>query len=101
MVWDARGEIGLALGVFVGYAVVAVLVARLLARAADLAPAEGRALAFNLGTRNSFVVLPIALTLPAEYAVAAAVVAAQSVVELGAMLAYLRWVPSRLFPGEA
>ncbi len=53
------------LPVFVGFLLVAALLARLLTRALRLPMDIGRTLAFSLGTRNSFVVLPFALALPA------------------------------------
>jgi arsenite transporter len=87
-----------ALGVFVAFLVAAALLARLLARVFALDAPAGRALAFSLGTRNSFVVLPIALALPPSYEVAVVVIVFQSLVELFGMAAYLRWVPRRLFP---
>lgn len=55
-------------------------------------PAEqGRTLAFSLGSRNSFIVLPFALSLPAEWKAAAIVM--QSLVELFGMIFYLWFVP--------
>jgi ACR3 family arsenite efflux pump ArsB len=53
--------------------------------------------AFSLGTRNSFVVLPLALSLPADWHVAAVVIVVQSLVELFGMTIYLWWIPRRLF----
>ncbi|WPF67163.1 MULTISPECIES: arsenic resistance protein [unclassified Corynebacterium] len=48
-----------------------------------------RALVFSGATRNSLVVLPLALTVPG----AAAVVVAQTLVELVGMVAYIRLIP--------
>ncbi|MEU6247168.1 bile acid:sodium symporter [Glycomyces sp. NPDC047010] len=56
-----------------------------------------RAVVFTGATRNSLVVLPLALALPGEYAIAAAVVVAQTLVEVVGMLVYVRAVP-RLVP---
>lgn len=84
--------------VFVIFLIVAALLARLLAGWLRLPADQGRTLAFSLGTRNSFVVLPFALTLPQGWEVAAVVVVIQSLVELLGMAAYLRWIPGRLFP---
>ncbi|GAB4327365.1 MAG: arsenic resistance protein [Dehalococcoidia bacterium] len=95
---SAGDDLARAVAIFVAYAVVAGLVAKVLASVGRLSLGAGRTLAFNLGTRNSFVVLPIALTLPEAFALAAPVVAVQTLVELTAMLAYVRWVPKRLFP---
>jgi arsenite transporter len=77
---------------FVAYAALALVLARVLARTARLEVSAARTLAFNLGTRNSFVVLPVALALPATYALAAPAVALQTLVELLALTVYLRLV---------
>lgn len=55
-------------------------------------------LTFSFGTRNSFVVLPIALALPEAWQTAVVVIVFQSLVELFGMVAYLRWVPGKLIP---
>ncbi|MFN3881868.1 MAG: arsenic resistance protein [Nitrincola lacisaponensis] len=56
---------------------------------------QGRTLAFSFGTRNSFVVLPVALALPAGWELVAMVVVLQSLVELLGMVFYLWWVPRK------
>ena len=53
--------------------------------------------AFRFGSRNSFVVLLLALALPPPLELAALVVVFQSLVELFGMLACLHWVPRHLF----
>ena len=80
------------------FLVVAALLARLLAQVANLPPAQGRVLAFSLSTRNSFVVLPLALSLPVSYELAVVAIVFQSLVELIGMAFFLWWVPRRLFP---
>lgn len=94
---EARTELGEAVLVFIAYLGVALVLAAAVARVAGLAVPAARTLAFNLGTRNSFVVLPLALTLPEGYALAVPIIAAQSLVELCGMVAYLRIVPGWLF----
>lgn len=84
-------------GVFVGFLVLALIAALAIARALDLPPRSGRALVFSLGTRNSFVVLPLALALPQEWRLAIVVIVFQSLVELLGVLVYLKAVP-RLLP---
>ena len=49
-------------------------------------------------TRNSLVVLPLALALPAEFALAPAVVVTQTLVELAGMVVLTRVVPGWLVP---
>ena len=82
---------------FVAFLLLAALVAKGLAWCLALPTDRGRTLAFSMGTRNSFVVLPFALTLPDGWEVAAVVVVVQSLVELFGMVFYLWWVPRRLF----
>ncbi|MCG6657469.1 arsenic resistance protein [Halomonas campisalis] len=84
--------------VFVAFLVAAALLARLLAWAFRLPVAQGRTLAFSFGSRNSFVVLPLALALPVGLEAAVVVVVFQSLVELLGMLLFLHLVPNRLFP---
>lgn len=83
------------------YLVGALVLARLLASLAGLPAGQGRTLAFSLGTRNSFIVLPFALTLPSGWETAALVVVLQSVVELLAMIVLVRLVPRVLFPARS
>ena len=87
-----------ALPAFVAFLLAAALAARALAAAFALPPSAGRTLAFSLGTRNSFVVLPFALALPAGWEAAVVTIVLQSLVELFGMLFYLWWIPGRLFP---
>jgi arsenite transporter len=104
----AATQVGLVLGsapllgrlllLFAAFLVIAGALARLLARLFRLPVAQGRGLAFSFGTRNSFVVLPLALALPASFEVTVVVVVFQSLVELFGMAAYLWVVPRRLFP---
>ncbi|MEY6433294.1 arsenic resistance protein [Thioalkalicoccus limnaeus] len=82
---------------FALYLVLAALIAWSLTRAFRLGQAAGRTLAFSLGTRNSFVVLPFALALPAGWEVTVVVIVAQSLVELFGMVFYLWWLPRHLF----
>ncbi|WP_043537242.1 bile acid:sodium symporter [Saccharomonospora cyanea] len=60
----------------------------------------GRAIVFTGATRNSLVVLPLALALPDQLAVAAVVVVTQTLVEVVGMVVYVRVVP-RLLPAPA
>lgn len=84
-------------GVFVGFLVLALFAGLAITRALDLPARSGRALVFSLGTRNSFVVLPLALALPPEWRLAIVVIVFQSLVELLGVLVYLKAVP-RLLP---
>lgn len=82
---------------FVVFLLLAALIAKGLAKIMALPVDQGRTLAFSLGTRNSFVVLPFALSLPAGWEVAAVVIVVQSLIELFGMVFYLWWVPRNIF----
>ncbi|WP_354058660.1 bile acid:sodium symporter [Dietzia sp. 2505] len=79
--------------VFVAFLLAAALTAKALAASFSLPPQQARTLAFGLGTRNSFVVLPLALSLPEGFEVAAVVIVAQTLVELLGMIVFLRLIP--------
>ncbi|XVV06054.1 hypothetical protein ACQPW3_11970 [Actinosynnema sp. CA-248983] len=67
------------------------------ARVFRLGVRDGRAVVFTGATRNSLVVLPLALALPDAYDLAAVVVVTQTLVEVVGMVVYVRVVP-RLLP---
>lgn len=83
--------------VFLLYLLIAAAVGKLLSRVFKLGAPAGRTLTFSLGTRNSFVVLPLALTLPSSWHAAVVVIVFQSLVELFGMIAYLALM-RRLIP---
>lgn len=90
------GAIGALLAVvpiFAAFVVIAAVVGALCARAARLGVAERRAVVFSGVTRNSLVVLPLALALPVEFALAPLVVVTQTLVELVAMAVMVAVVP--------
>ena len=91
------------LGIGLCFLIACLVLARVLASAARLPADSGRTLAFCFGTRNSFIVLPFALSLPPGWEVTAIVVVMQSLVELLGMIFYLWFVPRVLFrtPVEA
>ena len=84
--------------IFIGFLVFAALLGKGLGRLFTLPLTSARTLVFSFGTRNSFVMLPIALSLPNAWQAAAVVIVFQSLVELFGMVVYLRWVPSKLLP---
>jgi arsenite transporter len=83
---------------FVAFLVIMALVGRAAGRAMRFDAPAARALLFTGATRNSLVVLPLALALGEEWALTAAVIVTQTLVEVLGMLAYVRLVP-RLVPG--
>jgi len=84
--------------IFIGFLLFAALLGKGLGKLFKLPTVSARTLAFSFGTRNSFVMLPIALTLPSAWQAAVVVVVFQSLVELFGMVALLRWVPNKLLP---
>ncbi|RUR26733.1 arsenic resistance protein [Vreelandella andesensis] len=87
--------------IFIGFLVIAGILGKILGVLFKLPPASALTLAFSFGTRNSFVMLPIALTLPSGWQAAVVVIVFQSLVELFGMVAYLRWVPGKLIPDNS
>lgn len=89
----AAGAIPYVVAASITFAVLGFATAVLLTRWVGLPSAQGRTLAFTLMTRNSFVVLPIALALPAGWELASLVIVTQSFVELFVLMAAVRVVP--------
>jgi ACR3 family arsenite efflux pump ArsB len=86
-----------AVPIFVAFLVVMAVVGLATARITRQDVPATRALIFSGATRNSLVVLPLALALPPALSLAAVVVVTQTLVELIGMIAYVRIVP-RLAP---
>ena len=78
---------------FVGFALVMFVLGRWVARRGGYDAAARRALVFSGVTRNSLVILPLALALPASMSLAPLVVVTQTLVELLVMVAMVRVVP--------
>lgn len=97
-VFGALPVLGQVTGIFLAFLVVAAMIGLLLAKLFSLPAASGSALIFSLGTRNSFVVLPLALALAPQWQTATVVIVFQSLIELFGMVAYLWLVPRLLSP---
>ena len=101
-VQDSIGQIAAVVPVYVVFFLIIMpLLGRLTAGFFGMNVGESRALVFTSVTRNSLVVLPLALALPSGYALAPAVVVTQTLVELSGMVVLTRIVPSRLVPDGA
>jgi ACR3 family arsenite efflux pump ArsB len=81
-----------AVPVYLAFALLAPLLGWWVARRARLPAPAARAVAFSAATRNSLVVLPLALAVPGAVPLLPAVVVAQTLVELVAELVYIRWL---------
>lgn len=79
--------------VFVVYGVAVTLLATVAANVVRLDHRSARTLLFSVATRNSFVVLPVALALDDRFRITALVVLVQSLVELLVVVLLLRIAP--------
>ena len=85
---------------YLGFLAVMLVVGLGAGRAARLDVPARRAVIFTGSTRNSLVVLPLALALPTSLALAPLAVVTQTLVELVGMVIFVRLVP-RLTPDRA
>jgi ACR3 family arsenite efflux pump ArsB len=99
-VLDHARQLTLVTIIFVVYVALAAVVGWITVRLFSLSPIVGRGIVFSVGTRNSFVVLPLALALPAEWKLAGAVIVIQAFVEMLGMLVYIRLVPGWILRDE-
>ncbi|GGG53317.1 arsenic resistance protein [Kocuria dechangensis] len=99
-VGEQLGTLVAVVPLYVAFLVVMVPTGLLAARLARLDVPATRALAFSGATRNSLVVLPLALALPEQLALTPLVVVTQTLVELVGMVVLVRLLP-RLTPARA
>ena len=78
---------------YVVFAVAAPILGWMVARIFSLEVAAGGAVAFSAGTRNSLVILPLALAVPGAIPVLPAIIITQTIVELISELIYIRLIP--------
>lgn len=78
---------------YIAFAVLAPMVGWFVARAFRLETPLARSVAFSAATRNSLVVLPLALSVPGAIPVLPAVIVTQTLIELLAELIYVRVMP--------
>ncbi|SFT56034.1 Arsenite efflux pump ArsB, ACR3 family [Actinopolyspora lacussalsi subsp. righensis] len=87
------GRVVAVVPLYVAFLVIMAGVGYGLARGFRLDAGRSRALIFSGATRNSLVVLPLALALPAGYAITPVVVVTQTLVELLGMVGYVHTIP--------
>ncbi|QCS43598.1 arsenic resistance protein [Natrinema versiforme] len=97
-VQDSLSQITVVVPVYVAFLVIMPVLGRVAAGVFQMDVGESRTLVFTAVTRNSLVVLPLALALPAGYELAPAVVVTQTLVELLGMVVLTRVVPAGLVP---
>ena len=98
VVIESLGVLPSLFAVFFAFLLIAGFLSIVLSKIFSLPTDQGRVLAFSLGSRNSFVVLPLALSLPSSFELTVVVIVFQSLVELFGMAAYIWWVPKKLYP---
>jgi ACR3 family arsenite efflux pump ArsB len=87
--------------VYVGFLLLAPLMGALASRLFKLPASTARAVTFSASTRNSLVVLPLALALPEDIrGLAGAAVITQTLVELVGELLYIRLMPLLIWPAR-
>ncbi|WP_330564913.1 arsenic resistance protein [Pseudomonas yamanorum] len=87
--------------VYIGFLLLAPLMGALASRLFKLPSITARAVTFSASTRNSLVVLPLALALPEDIrGLAAAAVITQTLVELVGELLYIRLIPLLIWPAR-
>lgn len=93
------GDVAHVVPFYVLFLLVMAFVGLAVTRLFRLSTPDGRAIVFTGATRNSLVVLPLALALPDRLAIAAVVVVTQTLVEVIGMVIYVRVIP-RLLPAR-
>ncbi|MFD9520745.1 arsenic resistance protein [Streptomyces sp. NPDC059979] len=96
---DSLADVAAVIPFYAAFLIVMAFAGKAVARMFRLDAAASRAVVFTGATRNSLVVLPLALALPDALSVAAVVVVTQTLVEVLGMVAYVRLVP-RLIPAD-
>lgn len=87
------GQLITVVPLYVAFLVVMLFIGLFVGRVARLDVPRTRALVFSGATRNSLVVLPLALALPASLSIVPLVVVTQTLVELVGMILFVRLVP--------
>ncbi|KAA9397013.1 arsenic resistance protein [Haloarcula sp. CBA1130] len=98
---DSIDQIAAVVPVYVAFLLIMPVLGRAVAGLLGMEPGTSRALVFTSVTRNSLVMLPLALALPSGYGLAPAVVVTQTLVELSGMVVLTRVVPEWLVPDES
>lgn len=88
--------------IYIAFMAITPFISRSLARWFKLDVGAGRALIFSGATRNSLVVLPFAIALPADTSsLVTAVIVTQTLIEIIGELIYIRLVPKLILRGDA
>ncbi|MFH9295800.1 arsenic resistance protein [Streptomyces sp. NPDC017520] len=97
---DSLTDVAAVIPFYAVFLIVMAFAGKAVARLFRLDAPASRAVVFTGATRNSLVVLPLALALPDALSVAAVVVVTQTLVEVIGMVAYVRLVPRLVHTDE-
>jgi len=101
VVYENSASIWSILPIYICYALLAPLIGKFSSRIFNVDYFSARAVSFSTSTRNSLVVLPLALALPApENQLVALIIVAQTIVEIFFELIYIKVIPL-LIPSKA
>jgi len=99
--WKVLQSLPSVIIIFIIYLMLAGYIAGFVGKLFQLDTGANRTLAFSVGSRNSFVVLPFALTLPPEWEIVVTIVVLQPLIELTGLMIYLWWIPYKLLKDSA
>ncbi len=78
---------------YIAFAIIAPVLGLIVSHLFRLDAPAKRAVMFSSGTRNSLVILPLAMAIPGALPVVPAVIVTQTLIELAAMLVYVPLIP--------
>lgn len=90
---DQTDQVMRVVPIFAAFLVLMAAIGLVTAKVLRFDAPRSRALIFSGATRNSLVVLPLALALPDAYAITPVIVVTQTLVELVGMIIYVRLIP--------
>ncbi|HJO92186.1 MAG TPA: hypothetical protein QF753_02195 [Victivallales bacterium] len=82
-----------AIPIYLAYFILAPVTGLIIAKLFRLSKEQKIAVAFSAGTRNSLVIMPIALSLPSPYVAVPAIIITQTIMELLAEFVYIKILP--------
>ena len=79
--------------IYIAFAILAPVVGWIIGRLFQLNVPANRALMFSSSTRNSLVILPLALAIPGYNSVIPVIIITQTLIELISQLVYIKIIP--------
>lgn len=88
--------------IYIAFMLIMPFITRFIVKWFRLDVRSGRAVIFSSGTRNSLVILPLALALPENWStLVAAIIVTQTIFELAGELIYVRFIPNVVLRDKA